>query len=73
MRYAAMLLAALLVGAAGFLAWSGVVVGSRAFEDYRDSQPQVYLIAGALYVFFACICAAAAILIVVLLRRRRRA
>jgi hypothetical protein len=70
MRYAAMLLAAVLVGAAGFLAWSGLVVGSRAFEDYRDSPSRAYLTAGALYLFFACICVAGALLIVARARRR---
>ena len=70
MRYAGMLLAAMLVVGAGLLAWSGVVVGGRAFEDYHDSQPWVYLTAGALYVFFACVCGAGALLVVSRLRRR---
>jgi len=70
MRYAALLLAAVLVVAAGSLLWGGLVVGSRAFADYRDSQPWVYLTAGALYLFFACICAAVALLIVARVRRR---
>lgn len=70
MRYAAILLTAVLIGAAGFLAWSGVVVGGYAFDDYRDSQPRVYLTAGALYLILASICAVAAILIVAHLRRR---
>jgi hypothetical protein len=65
-----MLVAAVLIGAAGFLAWSGVVVGGYAFDDYRDSQPRVYLTAGALYLILASIFAAAAFLIVMRLRRR---
>ncbi len=70
MRYAAMLVAAALLGAAGFLVWSGLVVGGRAFQDYRDSPAPVYLTAGAVYLFFACLCAAVALLIVVRVRRR---
>jgi hypothetical protein len=65
-----MLSAALLIGATGFLAWSGVVVGGYAFDDYRDSQARVYLIAGALYLVLSFICGAAAIFIVARLRRR---
>jgi hypothetical protein len=53
MRYAMIAFVAVLLCGAGFFAWSGVVVGARAFEAHPDSKPYVYLVAGGVYGAFA--------------------
>ena len=48
--------ALLLVVVCGFLIWSGVVVGLRAFDSHPDSQPWTYLAAGGIYITLGCVC-----------------
>lgn len=53
----------LLLALCAFLIWSGVVVGLRAFDDYTDSQPRVYLAAGGFYIALGALVAAGALLL----------
>ena len=49
MRYTMFAVVVVLLSAAGFFAWMGVVLAARAFGAHPDSQPWFYFLGGGVY------------------------